>query len=68
MRAVQVSIKTVAAFDTYTSYVHVVDRHIVAGLEGSYKLMNTVANVKNAGRGGKTHETDLKRVSWCSRA
>jgi hypothetical protein len=45
------AIKIVAAFDTYTSYVHAVNRRIVAGLEDSHKSMNIVANVKNVGRG-----------------
>jgi hypothetical protein len=45
------SIKTVAGFDTNTSYIPVVNRQIVTGLEGSHKLMNIVANVKNVGRG-----------------
>jgi hypothetical protein len=49
-----------AVFDTCTSYVHVVNQRIVAGLGVSHKLINIVANVKNAGSGDKTHETDLE--------
>jgi hypothetical protein len=40
------SIKIVAAFDTYTGYVHVANRRIVAGSEGSHKLMNIVCGCK----------------------